>query len=307
MSNFITKLILEQKFYNFFPKKKFNFSKKQLNQDKKKNFKYLIMYKKKLIPVNKQLINLKTKYRSFTNSDKHFKLNTTDLSNITKNENNSLNLPKNQKNFFLNNNNINNTINNNISYNFYKKENIKSYTNFPHLNKKKNISLNFHFNENLFFSPSKNEKNSNVFYNTSMKIMKCNINNSNNKINSNKFKTLNKKEKNLISFTKINNNFNNDNEHMKTLSMRDLIKKNDKIKLNMNNFNNNNNNNKMQNNNLKIPLQNLFIKDKIKKFYVNSETQTEENNLLFTPKYLNSDGHRNIIVKIRKISSIKKN
>ena len=41
MSNFITKLILEQKFYNFFPKKKFNFSKKQLNQKKKKNFKYL--------------------------------------------------------------------------------------------------------------------------------------------------------------------------------------------------------------------------------------------------------------------------
>ena len=116
---------------------------------------------------------------------------------------------------------------------------------------------------------------------------------------------MNKNEKNLISFTKINNNFNNDNEHMKTLSMRDLMKKKDKIKLNMNNFNNNNN--KIQNNNLKIPLQNLFIKDKIKKFYVNSETQTEENNLLFTPKYLNSDGHRNIIVKIRKISSIKKN
>jgi hypothetical protein len=65
-----------------------------------------------------------------------------------------------------------------------------------------------------------------------MKIMKCNINNSNNKINSNKFKTLNKNEKNLISFSKINNNFNNDNEHMKTLSMRDLIKKKNKINLN---------------------------------------------------------------------------
>ena len=299
MSNFLTKLILEQKFFNFFPKKKNNISKKKFNQNSKKNFKYLIIHKNNLIPVNKQLINLKAKFKNLNNSEKHFKLNTTDLSNITKTDNISLNLPKNQKKIFLNNYNyIKNTIHNNISYNFYKNEITKSYNNFPHINKKKNISLNFHFNENLFFSPSKNEKNSNVFYNTSMKIMKYNPNNSNNNLKGNTFNTLNKKDKNLISFTKINNSNNNDIEHMKTLSMRDLIKKKNKINLNNNNFNNNY---KKQNNNLKIPLQNLFIKDKIKKFYVNSETQTEENNLIFTPKYLNSDGHRNIIVKIRKI------
>jgi len=138
MSNFITKLILEQKFLNFFPKKKNNFSNKKFNQNTKKNFKYLIIHKNKLIPVNKQQINLKAKFKSFNNSEKHFKLNTTDLSNITKEDNISLNLPKNQKKFFLNNYNyINNTIQNNNTYNFYKNEITKSYNNFPHLKKKK--------------------------------------------------------------------------------------------------------------------------------------------------------------------------
>jgi len=295
MSNFLNELIYEQKLFTLSQKNKINLSEnKKLRKNKQKNnFKYLIMHSNRLIPKNKQLINLKMKHNSFNDSKKHFKLNVSDLNNLTKINNVSLNTPKNQKKSFLDiNKNINNSTNNNITYFFHNKENTKSLNIFPTINKKKQISLNFHFNGNLFFSPNKFENNNNIFYNTSMKIMK--INSPYSEKNSNKnFKTLIEKDKKIFSFNNLNNDY--DKNHMKTLSMRDIMKKKQ-------NKSNNINDNK---NKLKIPLQNLFIKDKIKKYYVNSETQTEENNLLFTHKNLNSDGHRNIIVKIRNITKLK--